>query len=126
MARGISGNSGKVLAGTSTIAELTQWEAELAKDTQTYNSQDGGVWQKTVAGNKKLSGTLTGKYDPDEPIDAVLDSDAIVALRLYQNSLKYISCQARLGSLNFSANMDTGEPEEWTCTFESDGAVSFV
>lgn len=126
MARGISGNSGKVLVATSTIAELTQWEAELAKDTQTYNSQDGGVWQKTVAGNKKLSGTLTGKYDPDEPIDAVLDTDALVALQLHQNTSKFISCQARLGNLNFSANIDTGEPEEWTCTFESDGAVSFT
>ncbi len=126
MARGISGNEGKVMVGSSTIAELTQWDAELGKDTQTYNAQSGGEWQKTVAGNKKLSGTLTGKYDPNDPIDAVLDTDDLVALELNQTSAKRINCQARLGNLSFNVNIDTGEIQEWTCAFESDGAVTFV
>ena len=126
MARGIHGNQGKILVGSSTIAELTKWEGTLAKNLVTYTSQDGAPWQKTVTGNKAFSGTITGKYDPDDPIDAVLDTDALVALRLHQNSAKYVDLQARLGDLSFTDDIDGNAIQEWTCTFESDGAVSFV
>ena len=126
MARGIHGNEGKILVGSSTIAELTKWEGTLAKNLVMYTSQDGAPWQKTVTGNKAFSGTITGKYDPDDPIDAVLDTDALVALRLHQNSAKYVDLQARLGDLSFTDDIDGNAIQEWTCTFESDGAVSFV
>ena len=126
MARGTHGNSGKVLFGTSTIAELTKWDATLAKNLVTYTSQDGAPWQKVVTGNKALSGTITGKWDENDPIDAALDLDTIVAIRLYFTASKYISCDARLGDLSFTTDIDGNAIEEWTCTFESDGAVSFV
>lgn len=129
MARGISGKEGQVVAGGSTIAELTEWSGTLAKNVQTYNPQSGSGWQKTIVGNKSFNGQIGGKYDPNDPIDAQLDTDNLVALLLYfsDSSGKYVNvAAARLDNLAFTENLDTGEIVSWTCDFMSDGTVTFV
>lgn len=128
MARGISGKLGYVVVGSCTIAELTEWNATLDKDLKMYNSRSGGGWQKTVVGNKKVTGSIKGKYDSGDPIDAQLNTDSLVSLSLRFDSspAEYLFGSARLGSLEFTVNNDTGDIEEWTCNFESDGSWSFT
>lgn len=128
MARGISAKLGYVIVGSCTIAELTEWTATLDKGLKTYNSRSGGGWQKTVIGNKKISGTLRGKYDSGDPIDAQLNTDSLVSLVLCFDSSpqERLYGSARLGSLEFTVNNDTGDIEEWSCSFESDGSWLFT
>lgn len=127
MSRGISGNRGRIVANSCLIAELTDFNYTYDKGNKTYNAVSGGGWQKTVLGNKKVSGTLKGKYDSDDPIDVALNTDSLVSLQLSFDTSppQYFLGQARLHSLAFTVNVDTGDIEEWTCQFESDGAWAF-
>lgn len=124
MSRGISGNQGYAMVGSSEIEELTGWTMDRDPGTQTYNAHSGAGWQKTTTGNKKISGTITGKYDPDDPVDSQIATDSLVTLQLHHTSTDYWTGSARLGAINLSANIDTGEVQSWTCAFESDGAWS--
>ena len=129
LARAIHGNQGKALLGSSTIAQLTKWSCEIDLGIVNYVAVSGAGWQRSVRGNKKASGSLTGKYDPDSPIDTVIDGDNLVSLVLYHNATqRWISMTALLGKQTFSAEID-GHPgviQEWECAFESDGPVSKV
>ena len=125
----VHGNQGKVLLGSSTIALLTKWTSDIDLGIVTYNAQQGAGWQQTVRGNKKASGTLTGKYVLSDPIDSKINIDTLVTLVLYHDpSQRWISMSARTGKLSFSANLEgqPGEIQEWSCSYESDGAVTQV
>jgi len=91
------------------------------------NSRSGGGWQKTVIGNKKVSGTIGGKYDSSDPIDVQLNTDALVSLSLYFDSSpsERLFGSARVHNIRFTTNLDTGAIEEWKADFESDGSWSF-
>ena len=122
----LHGNQGKVLLGSSTIAELTGWTMKLAQGVATYVAVSSGGWQRTVRGNKKGSGTLKGKYVATAPIDTMLQTDSIVALVLYHNaSQRWKSTSAMMGEIDYGATIDgqPGEVQEWSCSFESDGPV---
>jgi hypothetical protein len=125
--RGISGNKGWAVVGSCTIAEFTDFQFTLDKGLKTYNSKSGAGWQKTQIGNKKVSGTVKGKYNSSDPIDTQLNTDSIVQIRLNFDSSppKYFSGPGRFGQLEFTVNNDTGDIEEWSAPFESDGPWAF-
>lgn len=127
MSRGIPGRLGKVIAGSCTIAEVTDYNYTFDRGLKMYNAYSGFGWQRSVIGNKKVSGTIKGKYDSSDPIDVALNTDNLVQLYLYFDHTlnKNMGGAARLGNLQFTVNLDTSDIEEWTCTFESDGAWSF-
>ena len=125
----LHGNQGKALVGSSTIAELTGWTADIDLGIATYVAVSSAPWQKVVRGNKKGSGTIKGKYDAAFPIEAVINTDSIIACVLYHNaSQRWISFSAMIGKISYSAEID-GQPgtiQEWNATFESNGTVTFV
>lgn len=121
----VSGNQGKALVGSSTISELSSWNMDDDAGVQTYNAYAGAGWQRSVAGNRKVTGSVEGFYDPNGPIDAILTNGAVVMLRLYENATKYAQGYARLSKISRSANLGTAEPEKWSASFESEGAWSY-
>lgn len=127
MSRGISGNRGSVLLGSCHISELTDFTYTFDRGLKMYNAYSGGGWQRSVLGNKKVTGTIKGKYDSSDPIDVVLNTDSLVTLRLIFDSSpnEYMQGEARLGSITFNVNLDTGDVQDWSCPFESDGVWSF-
>ncbi len=125
----VSGKNAKIMVGSCSIGEATEWTGNLDLGVFNYQSANGQGWQKTIRTNKKLSGTLKGFYDADYPIDAVLNVDTYVSLKLYftVSGNKYINCPLALtGAISFTGNMNSAGAEEWTCNFESDGPITFV
>lgn len=127
MSRGISGNRGKVLLGSCTISELTDFSFAFDRGLKLYNAYSGFGWQRSVLGNKKVNGTIKGKYDSSDPIDVVLNTDNLVTLQLFfdRDPIEKLYGSARLGTIQYEVNLDTGDIETWSCAFESDGPWQF-
>ena len=118
----LCGKSGYVVIESCTIKSLTGWSATLNKNVQTYNTYSGSGWQQTCTGNKAFTGTIEGKYTvTDDDIEAQLDTDNLVTLELHFNTGDYWSGEARLGTIEYGVNLETSEPQTWSCSFESDG-----
>tara|TARA_Y100000034_G_C6767975_1_gene342464 strand:+ start:310 stop:690 length:381 start_codon:yes stop_codon:yes gene_type:complete len=122
MPRGISGNQGYISFASSDIRELTKWTADKDFGVNTYNSRDSAGWQKTIVGNKKFSGTLEGKIDVDDSIEDDIDTESLVALQLHQNTANYWAGNGRVSNFSITCDPDTGEPQTWSCSWESDGS----
>jgi hypothetical protein len=127
----ISGNLGKVTVGGSTVAEISKFKATLDRGGKTYGAQSGvsaGIgWEKTLNGTHKCSGTFEGFFDPNFPIGSICDVDALVTLTLYSNFPgSYITGAARIFSRDFSADIDTGDPEPFNYAFQYHGPPTLV
>lgn len=125
----VSGKNASIMVGSCSIGEATEWSGNVDLGTFTYQSANGGGYQKVIRTNKKISGSLKGFYNKDYPIDAVLNVDTYVTLKLYLTVTdnKYINIPSALtGQVTFTGNMNSAGAEEWTCTFESDGPFTFV
>lgn len=119
---GQSGNQGYISLNSCDVQELTHWTMDYPFGVGTYNARSGAGWQKTVSGNKKISGTLTGKFTPGNDIRTNIDSTSILPLVLNLDASSYWSGNARISNIKMSSNIDTGEPQEWTADYESHGA----
>jgi hypothetical protein len=125
----VSGKNAKIMVGSCSVGEATEWTANVEQGTFTYQSANGGGYQKVIRTNKKVSGTLKGLYDSEYPIDAVVHTDSYVSLKLYftVSGNKYINIPLALtGGITFTGNMNSAGAEEWTCNFESDGPYTYV
>lgn len=120
----ISGKNGYVEIGSCDVCSFQSWTATLDKGIQTYNARCGNGWQLTQIGNKKFSGSITGVYDPTDPIESHIDTDSLVTLYLYHDSTQYHYGSARLGRITYGVNSDTGAIETWSVDFESHGQWS--
>jgi len=126
MAR-LCGNSGYATFGGSDILTLTGWDAELDKGVKTFNDREGAGWQKTCSGNKKFSGTIKGNIDDQDNIATLLDAnDNLFAAELHFDTSDYWSGNARIGTISLSVDLDGGEPQTWTASFESDASWTFT
>lgn len=136
-ARPISGNQGYVTitgGSASGIAEVTEFNGTLDLGVKTWFGQNSVqlnqagqavAFQKTALGNQKCSGTITGLFDPNFPLGASLAYGALVTLTLYLNYPNAsISFQARIATRTFGANINTGDIQPFTATFESDGFIT--
>lgn len=127
----ISGNLGKVVVGGSTVAEISKFKGTIDRGVKTYGAQSGVVsginWLKTVSGTHSCTGSFEGFFDPNYPIGTIVDVDTLVTVILYQQYPgSYRSFQARITTHDFSADIDTGDPEPFTYNFQSHGAVTEV
>lgn len=119
---GVSGNQGSVQAGSSHISELTKWQATAVQGMDSYVGAGSAPWPTTVRTNKGVKGTLTGKYDPLNPPEAILYTDTAVTLILKTSSTKvWGTGTAILGDIEHITDINTGAVQEWTCPFTSTG-----
>ena len=118
--RAVSGKEGYAMVGSCDVFELTSWNAVYDQTIHMYNSRSGAGWQKTVRGNKKVSGTIETKWMTG--ISSTFAKDTLVSVEMHNTAGDYLAGNARLGALTYNANLDTGEPHTVSIPFESDGA----
>ena len=75
-----SGKNGKVIVGTSTLAEITHWTFQTRSENVAYGSSATGGFRRRVAGVKDGRGTIRGKLDPSDPTTDVFDEGDSVTL----------------------------------------------
>ena len=90
----ISGKSGKVLIGATTLAHITNWSLATVSRNPAYASSATGGYKKRVAGVKEASGTIAFKLDLADPLTDDFTEGAEVTLLLYLDAAKFYSVPA--------------------------------
>ena len=127
--RAISGNQGSCKLGGSQIAEFTKFDGTIDYGVKTYVAQSGvsgGVgYQKTVLGNAKCSGTVEGLFDPNYPVGTIFNKGALISMTMYLSSTtSFVSFQGRIATRTLGFDINSGDPQPFTGTFESDGVIT--
>lgn len=118
-----SGRRGSITIGSSTICLLSSFEFTVQQDIQTTGATNCSAgWQVADRGNKKVSGTVTAKWNPDTRLESVANTDTPVLITATLSTGKYWSGYALLGNISHSVNKETGALMEVSATFESNGA----
>lgn len=125
-ASGLSGNQGKVLIGSCTIAQVEKWDMDFEQGIDTFVAQSSAPWQQTVQGNKKVSGTVSGAFDNNDPIDTQVNTQNLVTLLLYHSTGHWYSLQVRVGKVSFGVDINAGTRQTWSFTFESHGPMTII
>ena len=105
---GISGQNGKVLAGATTIAEVTGHNFTRRSNNPAWGSSSIPGEKQRVPGVKDSSGSIDFKYDPDDPVPAVLDAGDTVTLYLYLNATVYHTVPAVIDEISYETDVDEG------------------
>jgi hypothetical protein len=115
------GNLAKVEVDGVAIARTTEWEATEEVEVTEWGDSDSEGYTNAVPGKKKLSGSMTGKFDDDDPVYDLFAPGDNVALVLWENTTSYwaLPC-ALITNFNIVYNKDTKEPVEWTADWIAD------
>lgn len=119
---GVSGQFGDVKIGSTQVAETCKWNFSPKSNNPAYASNKTGGYKARVAGIKDGSGSIDGKYDPAEPIMAVLDVGTEVTLKLYLTATVFYSVPSIIDTLKINVDIDTGDIVSWTADFSTNGA----
>jgi hypothetical protein len=115
-----SGKNGKVLAGASTVLDVTKWEFNDEANTHRYASSATGGYKKTVAGTQQGDGSID--YKQSDSSQPTLRSGMSVTLKLYEDTTHFWIVPAVIKSNKRSVDIDSGEEVGGTASFESDGS----
>jgi hypothetical protein len=122
---GISGRGGDVLIGTgptpTQVVEITKWSFNPKATNPGYRSNRTQGFTKRVPGYKDASGSIEGKWDPTNPITAVIDIAQSVTLNLQFVGTQRIIAPALVDSIKLDVNLDTAEIIGWSIDFSADG-----
>lgn len=118
---GISGKNGKIMIGSSNLTDCTGWTFDREVEIHKYGSCSSNGFKKKVDGTKDGMGTISGKYDPDDPIEDYIEEGDHVTLLLYVDASKFYSVPAIIAKLSVKVDVDSGEPVSWDADFEADG-----
>lgn len=120
----ISGKSGAVVADATSVAEITQWDADKEAALDPYRSSSTSGYQKVVVGGKKMSGSFNFKLSGSSPqigTSPVIVEGGSYTLKLYLDGTRYYSVPAVLGVISISVDVNAGSAITGSATFESDG-----
>lgn len=120
----VSGQYGKIMVGASNVVECTGWTHSRQVADHAYASCATGGWKKRVAGTKDHSGTLNGKFDPDDDISDYFDEGDLVTLNLYVATDAYYIVPAMITELSVEVDIDEGDIIPWSASFGGNGAWS--
>ena len=117
-----SGKVGRILYGSSEIAEVRNWKFSASGGTKTYATSTTSGCQRTVDGTG--SGTLSFSVvlDPASAIESVLDVGSLVTLLLYRSSGEHLSVPCRISAIGDDVNIEEGEPPSIELEADTHGA----
>lgn len=117
-----TGNLGKVEVDGVAIARITNWEVNPTVEESAFGDSDSAGYTNRVAGRKDATGSMTGKFDNDDPVYDLFDVGDTVALVLWENTTSYwaFPC-ALITAFTITYNLDTKEAVEWNSDFAADG-----
>ena len=118
----ISGKSGTVKAGASTVAEVTKWTFDPQCAVPKYNSNNTGGYKTGVAGVFDGKGTVEVKLDPAVTLDFLVGQSVTLELHIDDTAANYYSVPAIISGAPIECDIDGGEIVGVTYNFEASGA----
>jgi hypothetical protein len=117
-----SGQYGTVHIGSSELLEVQSWKFSRKAAVHQYASNTTGGHKKTVTGVKSGSGSISGAYDPDDPVDDHIEEGDSVTAKLYTTATKYYTVPMVIENLDLEVDLDEGDIIGWEASFVADGA----
>ena len=116
------GSLGKVEVDGQAIARITLWELTRVVEETAWGDSDSAGFTNRVKGREDATGSVTGKFDNDDPVYDLFDVGDTVELVLWETTTAYwdFPC-ALIQSFNISYNQDTKEAVEWNASWGADG-----
>ena len=119
---GISGKSGDVKIGATSICEIRKWSFNPKSNNPAYASNKTSGYKRRVPGVKDGSGSLEGAWDPASPAISVIEVGTEVTLLLYITATQNYSVPSVIDSFKLDVDVDEGEIVSWTADFSTNGA----
>jgi len=120
----VSGKDGKVLNGSIQIAEITKWTFNPTANVGSWHSSSGDGSKARVAGTKSGSGDIEGKIDEDSSLYDDMQEGSTVQLYLYRDGSDYFEFDAVITGIDFEVDIDDGEVNSFTASYETNGEWS--
>ena len=121
----LTGNTGTVEAGSSTVLEITKWSFTTKSELTVWASNTSNGHKKRKGGTKDGTGSIEGKYDDSQPVEDILEEGSEVTLTLVRDTGNEITVPAVIEQLEFEVDVDSGAVQSWTASFGSNGAWSY-
>jgi len=118
----VSGKDGKIMIGETSLAEITKWTFNPTANVGAWHGSGGGGYKKRVAGVKDGSGDIEFKVDESDMIYDTIPEGTSVTLLLYRDGTNYFSVPAIITGIDFEVDIDDGEPNSGSASFETNGA----
>lgn len=122
---GESGQLGKVLSGSSQIAEVTGWSFNPTANNPSWASSTVPGFKQRVAGVRDSTGSFDFKYDTSSKIWGTVKEGDLVTLKLYLNNSDIITVPAVIDSLTVEVDINDGDVTGGTCTFSQTAEITY-
>jgi len=97
------------------VVECTGWSVSKSTQVTKYASCSTGGYMASIAGSLDISGTISGMFDPDSPIESQLNLGDLVTLQLHYSALKGHELDVIIVSgPDYTFDVKSGEAPEWT------------
>jgi len=117
-AEGISGKNGYVVAGSTTLAEITGWRFTPTSNNPAWASSSTGGYKTRVAGVADGSGSFDYVYSKTNLLSAGgITVGASVTLKLYIDTDDYYQVPAIIDSISIDVDMNDGNQVSGSCDF---------
>jgi hypothetical protein len=118
----ISGKDGKVLIGSTPLAEITDWTFHTTSVNHAYASSSTGGYRQRVPGVKDAAGNIGFKLDPTNPITDDFDEGSAVTLLLYLDATHFYTVPAVIDTIQLAVDISSGDVLGGTAMFSASGA----
>jgi hypothetical protein len=117
-----SGKDGKILIGSTTLAEITGWTLTTSSNNPAYASSATAGHKTRRGGVKDFTGSIQAKIDPADPLTNDFDEGSMVTLLLYLNATDFFTCPSIIDSLEWNVDINDGDVVGVTAQFSATAA----
>ncbi len=119
----LSGKDGKIVIGSTSVAEIRSWRLTTSAANPEYGSSASGGYKTTSPGIKSGRGSARYVLNTSDPLTAHFEEGDLVTLLLYVDDSHYYTVPARIESLSVEVDIDeTREVVGGTFEFKTHGA----
>jgi len=111
------GKDGKVVAGATTLAQITDWSFNAKSNNAVWASSSTGGYKTRAAGVKDGTGSFSFKIDDTTQQWDSIEVGTLVSLTLYLDSSNYITVPAIIDDVTYDCNINEGEPPAGKANF---------
>jgi hypothetical protein len=117
-----SGKDGKVLSGSTPLADISHWRLKTIAKNIAYASSATLGHKRRLPGVKDAGGSFTFRLNAADAITAQLDVGDLVTLKLYVDVTNFFSVPAIIDAVEVETDISTGKMVGGTVEFSADGA----
>jgi len=117
----LSGKDGKLVAGGSDVADITEWTFHTRSKNFAYASSATGGFKKRAPGVREGEGIIAFVLNRAASQPGAIEEGRTVTLDLYLNEYDFYRVPAVIDSLDLKVDIGTGEAVSGKAKFSTNG-----